>query len=98
AQDRNPETAERRRADPPLQLLDRGLLLMDELLEQGLVVVRELLEQPVTCLARGVQVLRRDLRVLPLLAHVALPVIGAHPYEVDAAVQLRLAPPLHLEH
>ena len=97
AQDRNPETAERRRADPPLQLLDRGLLLMDELLEQGLVVVRELLEQPVTCLARGVQVLRRDLRVLPLLAHVALPVMGVHLDEVDAAVELRLAPPRELE-
>src|SRR6476661_9885387 len=76
AQDRNPETLERRRPDPSLQLLDRGLLLMDELLEQSLVVIRELLEQTVTGLARGIQVLRRDLGALPLLAHVALPVVG----------------------
>ena len=62
----------------------RGLLLVDELLHEGLVVLGELLEQLVAGGLGRRLVLGGDLGVLPLLAHVALPVVGVHVHEVDA--------------
>ena len=61
-------------------------------------MVGELLEQLV---ARGLgrlAVLLGDLGVLPLLAHVALPVVGVHLHEVDHPVEVALGAPGKLQH
>ena len=97
AHHRNAEARERRSADRAMHLLDRGLLLVDELLHQGLVVVGEPLEEDVVGRLRGGPVLLRDLGVVPLLAHVALPVVGVHLDEVDHAVEVGLCAPRELQ-
>ena len=67
------------------------LLLVDELLHQ----TRR--DRRASRRARGARPprplgTRRDVRVLPLLAHVALPVMGVHVHEVDHAVEVGLVP------
>ena len=84
-------------ADRAAELLDGGLLLVDELLHELLVVVGELLEQLVVGgLGRGL-VLVGDVGVLPVLAHLAFPVVGLHLDEVDDAVELGLGAPGELQ-
>ncbi len=93
-----PSPAERRRADRLVHLFDGRLPLEHELLHQVLVVLGELLEQLV---ARGLglgPVLLGDVGVLPLLAHVALPVVGVHLHEVDHPVEVGLRAPGQLQH
>ena len=90
--------AERGAADRGLQLLDRGLLLVDELLHEVLVVVGELLEQLVAGGLGALAVLLGDVGVLPVLPHVALPVVGVHVDEVDDPVQVGLGAPGELQH
>ena len=98
AEHRYARAVERHRADRLVQLVGGGLVLVHELLHQRLVVLGELLEQLVTRgLGRG-QVLLGDLGVLPLLAHVALPVVGVHLDEVDHAVEVALRAPGQLQH
>ena len=62
AEHRHALVRERRTADGPPELLDRGLLLVDELLHEGLVVVGEPLEERVSRLRGRVLVLGGDLR------------------------------------
>ena len=97
AEHRDAQAVERGLADRALQLLDGGLLLADELLHQLVVVVGELLEELVAGGLRALEVLRGDVGVLPLLAHVALPVVGVHLDEVDHTVQVGLGAPGELQ-
>jgi hypothetical protein len=60
-------------------------------------VVGELLEELVTSGVGALLVVVGDRGVLPLLAHVALPVVGVHVNEVDDTVQVLLGPPRELQ-
>ena len=84
-------------ADRAAELLDRGLLLGDELLHQGFVVVGELLEELVAAGLGRRLVLVGDLGVLPVLPHLAFPVVALHLDEVDDPVEVGLGAPGELE-
>ncbi len=84
-------------SDGPAHLLDGGLLLVDELLHERLVVVGELLEELAVRGLGRLAVLLGDVRVLPVLPHLAFPVVALHLHEVDDPVELGLGAPGELE-
>ena len=96
-EDGHARPGQRHGTDGLVELVGGGLLFVDELLHQLLVVLGELLEELVAGRGGGLQVLGRDLRVHPVLAHVALPVVGVELDEVDHAVQVGLGPPRELQ-